>query len=296
MNNQQDIIIRLHSGLANRMFQYAFYLYLQAKGYQVWVDDTSFKKIHAHEQVEWNRIFHQAIMKGASPSLIFKYGGGNDIFSKLRRRIPHASSVWWRMKDPTFRIPTKEELHKRPYLIGFFQRADMVEQVSERIRKDFRFTPFEPHSSHAKFAQQLICEESVAIHIRKAHDYTSLPWFKNTCNASYYTHAITYMRQHLNNPRFFVFTDNPQWAKEHLPKECEWVGNTVTSGWGSHFDMQLMSCCKHNIIANSTYSWWAAFLNPNPNKTVVMPSHWFNPELYPEPEDALQVKGWISLD
>ena len=86
------------------------------------------------------------------------------------------------------------------------------------------------------------------------------------------------------------------WAKEHLPKECEWVEGNTSAGWGSHFDMQLMSCCKHNIIANSTYSWWAAFLNQNPNKQVVMPSHWFNPQLYPEPETALQAKGWISLD
>ena len=82
----------------------------------------------------------------------------------------------------------------------------------------------------------------------------------------------------------------------HLPKECEWAGNSVTSGWGSHYDMQLMSCCQHNIIANSTYSWWAAFLNPNPHKIVIMPNHWFNLQLYPEPETALQAKGWVSLD
>ena len=139
MNKKPDIVIRIHSGLANRMFQYAFYLYLQKKGYQVWVDNTSFRQIHAHEQVEWKRIFPQAVMKEAAPSLIFNYGGGSDILSKLRRRIPHASRVWWRIKDPTFRIPTEEELNKCPYLIGFFQLVDLVEQVAERIKKDFLF-------------------------------------------------------------------------------------------------------------------------------------------------------------
>lgn len=296
MNDKPDIVIRLHSGLANRMFQYAFYLYLQKKGYNVWVDKTSFRKIHAHERVEWERIFPKAIMEEAATSLNFNYGGGSDILSKIRRRIPHASRVWWRMKDPTFRIPTEDELKKRPYLIGFFQRAEMVEEVAERIHKDFQFAPFESHSPHAELAQRLAQEESVAIHIRKANDYTSLPWFEDTCTEAYYAHAIDYMKQHLQNPRFFVFADNPQWAKDHLPKECEWAGNSVTFGWGSHYDMQLMSCCQHNIIANSTYSWWAAFLNPNPHKIVIMPSHWFNPQLYPEPETALQAKGWVSLD
>ena len=296
MNKKPDIVIRIHSGLANRMFQYAFYLYLQKKGYQVWVDNTSFRQIHAHEQVEWNRISPQAVMNEAAPSLIFNYGGGSDILSKLRRRIPHASRVWWRIKDPTFRIPTEDELNQRPYLIGFFQRVDMVEQVAERIKKDFLFKPFDSNTKNAELAQRLSQEESVAIHIRKANDYTSLPWFEDTCTAAYYTHAITYMKQHLQNPRFYVFADNFTWAKEHLPQECEWMEYNALAGWGSHFDLQLMSCCRHNIIANSTYSWWAAFLNPNPDKIVIMPNHWFNPQFYPEPETALQAKGWVSLD
>lgn len=296
MKERPDIVIRLHSGLANRMFQYAFYLYLQKKGYQVWVDDKSFRKIHAHEQVAWQRIFPEAMMAEAPTKLIFNYGGGSDVFSKVRRRIPHASRVWWRIKDPTFRIPNDDELNERPYLIGYFQRASMVEEVQEHLRKDFQFPPFEKNSKNIEWATQMSQEESVGIHIRKAKDYTSLPWFQNTCTAEYYAHAIDYMKQHLTNPRFFVFADDLTWAKKNLPATCEWIEGNPTAGWGSHFDMQLMSGCKHNIIANSTYSWWAAFLNQNSYKKVVMPAHWFNPLLYPQSDDALQVKEWVMLD
>lgn len=296
MTKKPDIVIRLHSGLANRMFQYAFYLYLQKKGYRVWVDDKSFRKFHPHEHVEWNRIFPRATMEEAPSSLIFRYGGGNDILSKIGRRIPYVSRVWWRMKEPTFRLPDDKELIRTPYLIGYFQRADMVEKVKENIHKDFQFTPFEENSRNAVLAKEMAQVESVGIHIRKSQDYTTLPWFENTCTGNYYVHAITYMKQHLNNPRFFVFADNMAWAKEHLPSECIWVEGNSYAGWGNHFDMQLMSCCKHNIIANSTYSWWAAFLNPNPGKKVIMPSHWFNPQLYPASENALQTKGWMMLD
>lgn len=71
-------------------------------------------------------------------------------------------------------------------------------------------------------------------------------------------------------PKFYVFTDNPDWVRENF-KDIEYtlVEGNPASGWGSHFDMQLMSVCKHNIISNSTYSWWSAFLNAHPQKIVV---------------------------
>lgn len=296
MSLKHKIVIRLHSGLANRMFQYAYYLYLQQKGYDVRMDSKSYRIFHVHEDVDWQRIFPHAKMREASAWTIKRYGGGSDLISKVRRHVPHASQVWWRMKNPTFRLPTEEELRKRPYIIGFFQRADMVEQVEERIRKDLQYVPFEPNSPYAELAQKLASEESVAIHVRKGKDYSVLPYFHNTCPESYYAHAIEYMKQHLKSPRFYVFTENPEWVKQHLPGDYECIGTGITSGWGNHFDMQLMSCCKHNIIANSTYSWWGAYLNPNLDKIVILPKYWFNPKLYPDPEDALQAKGWISLD
>lgn len=278
------------------MFEYAYYLYLRQQGYDTRIDSTSYRIFHAHEDVDWTHIFPNTKIEEAPSWLVNYYGGGRDIISRVRRNIPHASQVWWRMKDPAFRLPTEKELRKCPYLIGYFQRADIVEQVEDHIRQDFQFVPFEPHTHCAELAQQLANEESVAIHIRKAKDYARLPWFHNTCTEAYYAHAIDYMKQHVKNPRFYVFTDNSTWGKEHLPKECEYIGSGITTGWGNHFDMQLMSCCKHNIIANSTYSWWSAYLNPNPDKIVIIPRYWFNPELYPEPDDALQAEGWVSLD
>ena len=296
MNIKHKIVIRLHSGLANRMFQYAYYLYLQQKGYNVRMDSSSYRIFHAHEKVDWQRIFPNAKIEEASAWTIKYYGGGRDLISRVRRHVPHASRVWWRMNNSTFRLPTEEELRKRPYIIGFFQRADMVEQLEERIRKDLQFVPFEPNSPYAELAQKLAGEESVAIHVRKGKDYSALTYFHNTCPESYYIHAIEYMKQHLKDPRFYVFTDNPEWVKKHLPEYCECIGTGITTGWGNHFDMQLMSICKHNIIANSTYSWWGAYLNPNPDKLVIIPSHWFNPQQHLNPEEALQAKGWISLD
>lgn len=114
--------------------------------------------------------------------------------------------------------------------------------------------------------------ESVAIHVRKGKNYQSYIWYQNTCSMDYYRKTILQMKEKLQHPKFYVFTDNVDWVKENF-QEIEYTllkGNPA-DGYGNHFDMQLMSLCKHNIISNSTYSWWSAFLNQNPGKVVIAP-------------------------
>ena len=113
----------------------------------------------------------------------------------------------------------------------------------------------------------------------------------------YYRNAIAYMKNHLVNPRFFVFADNKEWVKEYFTGfEYTLVDGNPGDGWGSHFDMQLMSLCKHNIISNSTYSWWGAFLNASSKKVVIIPKVWFNPDSCDDfTSEKLLCKGWIQL-
>ena len=101
----------------------------------------------------------------------------------------------------------------------------------------------------------------------------------------------------LVNPRFFVFADNKEWVKEYFTGfEYTLVDGNPGDGWGSHFDMQLMSLCKHNIISNSTYSWWGAFLNASSKKVVIIPKVWFNPDSCDDfTSEKLLCKGWIQL-
>ena len=139
--------------------------------------------------------------------------------------------------------------------------------------------------------------ESVAIHVRKGDDYRQRIWYQNTCPVEYYRNAVEEMKSRLKEPRFYVFTDNPDWVREHFTDfEYTLVDGNPVSGWGSHFDMQLMSCCKHNIISNSTYSWWGAYLNGNNDKIVICPNIWFNPDSCDEyTSGKLLCKGWLAL-
>ena len=122
-------------------------------------------------------------------------------------------------------------------------------------------------------------------------------WYQNTCPVEYYQKAIAKIKELVDHPIFFVFTDNPQWVKDNFKGiDYRLVEDNPADGWGSHFDMQLMSLCKHNIISNSTYSWWGAFLNGNNNKIVVSPEVWFNPDSCEEyTSDKLLCKNWIAL-
>lgn len=281
-------------GLANRMFQYSYYLYLRNLDYDVSVDYYETAKL-AHESVAWNRIFPDASINQASKTDVFRLGGGSDIISKLRRRyLSFTTNVQY--MPTAFSAPMPEKKGKDIYLIGVFQNAAIVNKVAEDVKKAFSFAPFEDEHNLALAKEMAECE-SVAIHVRKGSDYMERIWYQNTCPLSYYKDAIELMKKKLSNPKFYVFADNHKWVKENF-KEFDYnlIEGNPSAGWGSHFDMQLMSLCHHNIISNSTYSWWGAFLNSSTDKMVILPKVWFNPESCEDYTSAkLLCNNWISL-
>ena len=290
-------VIRMSAGLANRMLQYTYALYLKKKGYDVYVDNNYKATKWKMEDIEWNRIFPNATLRQAPNSLIFKYGGSYSTIDKIRRHyLPFLSSVW--ISENAVSIPTEEELKKFNYFTGVYQNAGIAEAVENEVKGLFHFSDFEVGSKNAKLAMNMRSENSVAIHLRKGKDYMKREIFANTCPLEYYLKAVDIIKDRVEDPVFYVFTDNPDWVKENLKGiDYTLVEGNPAIGWGNHFDMQLMSYCKHNIIANSTYSWWGAFLNDNPDKIVIDPKYWFNTKLnkYKNIENKTACEGWILL-
>lgn len=288
------VIVNMACGLANRMFQYSYYLLLKHLGYNVQVDFYHSAKLD-HEKVAWNDIFLEATIEQASFWDVFKLGGGSDFFSKIRRKyLPCLSGV---VNMPTaFDADLPVAGMKSQYIIGVFQNAKMMEAIEKNVKRCFTFQPFTDERNQ-KLEKEMAACESVAIHVRKGKDYAQRVWYQNTCPVEYYQKAIQLISEKVNHPKFYVFTDNPEWVKEHF-KDLTYTlveGNPV-SGWGSHFDMQLMSVCKHNIISNSTYSWWSAFLNAYPDKIVIAPEVWFNPDSCAEfTSEKILCKGWLVV-
>lgn len=269
-----SVIINMACGLANRMFQYSYYLFLKKKGFDVSIDYYT-KTVLAHEDVAWKRIFPQAIYEDADPNMVKRLGGGSSMFCKIRRKLPYLHKTI--EANGAYDVPAPPE-NKNRYIFGVFQNAEMVEAVKEEVLKAYMFPPIEGEHNN-RIGEEINRCESVAIHVRKGKDYQQRIWYQNTCPIEYYEKAVEFFKKNLDNPRFFVFTDNPSWVRENfITFDYQLVEGNPGAGWGSHFDMQLMSFCKHNIISNSTYAWWGAFLNRNPQKRVILPHIWFNPE------------------
>ena len=262
-------------------------------GYDAKVDFYKIAKLE-HENVAWNSIFPNAPIQQASTWKVFKTGGGSDMISKIRR---HYFSFSCSVKTlSAFEAPLPDKTNHSVYMMGVFQNAEMVETIRDEVLKAFMFQPFIDRHNLDLMKEVQSCQ-SVAIHVRKGKDYMSRIWYQQTCPIAYYQKAIKLIEEKIKDPRFYVFTDNSEWVKENF-RDFEYIlvqGNPV-AGYGSHYDMQLMSLCQHNILSNSTYSWWGAFLNRNPNKIVVLPDIWFNPESCREyTSRPVRCKGWIAL-
>ena len=133
--------------------------------------------------------------------------------------------------------------------------------VNQEIREAFQFRPFEDEVNK-HFVDRIGQYNSVAIHVRKGADYMSRVWYQNTCPVEYYRFAVDYIEKNVDNPKFFVFADNPQWVRDNF----SWLDYTLVdwnpaAGPGSHFDMQLMSHCEAILMSNSAFSYLAALLN-----------------------------------
>ena len=134
----------------------------------------------------------------------------------------------------------------------------------------------------------------MSLHIRRG-DYTkpSTQSLHGLCNAEYYAKSIAYIAERVENPVFFIFSDDIDWAKENMKTGYEQYYIDFNDASQNHEDLRLMSNCKHHIVANSTFSWWGAWLDPNPIKIVTIPSIWFagydydTRDLYPD--------GWIHI-
>ncbi|GAP71347.1 hypothetical protein SAMD00024442_11_4 [Candidatus Symbiothrix dinenymphae] len=158
---------------------------------------------------------------------------------------------------------------------GYWSETFFREYESE-IREKFRFNPdkLNPESANAKIKIEKC--NSVSLHVRRG-DYLHFPeYFGEICTLDYYEKAIDYICSKVDSPVFYVFSDDVEWVKNNLRLPGEAVFVDWNTGEDSWQDMCLMSYCKHNIVANSTFSWWGAWLNRNEGKTVIAPFRFCN--------------------
>lgn len=163
------------------------------------------------------------------------------------------------------------------YLQGYWQSERYFLKHKGTIRSDFTFRQ-PPSGQNAELSRTILNSVAVSIHVRRGDYVSNAKTFAKhgTCTPEYYFKAIEIVRQRVPEARFFAFSDDPQWVAEVLaPRYPGLVLVDHNQAEDSYNDMRLMSLCWHHIIANSSFSWWGGWLNPDPGKIVIAPRNWF---------------------
>ncbi|MEM7030094.1 MAG: alpha-1,2-fucosyltransferase [Chloroflexota bacterium] len=158
------------------------------------------------------------------------------------------------------------------YLYGYFQSEQYFRGIAPIIQADLYLDLVPISNTASAVLMKIKNSESVSIHVRRG-DFLQMPDYQ-VCSQTYYANAIAFIRQRLEQPHFFVFSDDPGWCKANLHFDNTTFVTLPPSCPQPIYDFWLMQQCQHNIIANSTFSWWAAWLNCNPNKMVIAPNRW----------------------
>lgn len=162
------------------------------------------------------------------------------------------------------------------YFDGYWQSFRYFEQIRPILLNEIS-VKFIPSGQNLEWLEEIKSVESVALHVRRG-DYASNPTTQavhGLCSHEYYQEAISRIRESLQNPVFFIFSDEPAWVKNEFNCLENKRFVDTNSPLFNYEDLRLMSACKHQIIANSSFSWWAAWLNRNPSKQVFAPKKWF---------------------
>lgn len=257
-------VIKFQGGLGNQMFQYAMYLALRSKKpYSFFLFDID-GSVGCHNGFELPTIFPSISLCRAT------------WYNRLRYRTPFLFKHLKTFKQPNSLTFYPEFLQKENDAIydGFWQSEQYFLDVKDTIFKQFSFNETLLNKETLELRNKLLSEtESVSVHIRRG-DYLS-ETFRLTCGLEYYQKAISLVSDKLDTPHYYFFSDDIAWVKENFPNL-----NAIFIDWNkskdSWQDMYLMSLCRHNIVANSSFSWWGAWLNKNKTKMVIAPSLWFD--------------------
>jgi len=274
------IVSAILGGIGNQMFQYAAARALAAdRDASLLLDLSGFQNYALHQGYELQRVFgidHSAVTVQQVKD-VFGWRGRPLVRKVLKRKLFSSIRGQQVAIEPHFQY--WPELHSKSepiYMMGYWQSERYFKKHDFQIRSGFTFrAPL--LGSNLELVSAMSDGESVSLHVRRG-DYVSdrrTRKIMSTCSIAYYRQAVIQMGALVRNPTYYVFSDDMDWVRRNLSFLPAPIYVQHNRGVDSYIDMQLMSSCKHNIIGNSSFSWWGAWLNSNPEKVVIAPKNWF---------------------
>lgn len=300
------ITVKLMGGLGNQLFQYAFGTSLAQKLNHETVYDISW---FIHDRTR--------SLKLNSLGLSLKYKTAGSIYAILKKSAIYCSarSKLIRSFNPLQKLETLYEFktsfsnkiikekyfnieklnyNKNYYFDGYWQNPEYFEDIRNLILSSIHFPEFQ-NAQDLNLQKQICNAESVAIHIRRG-DYVSDPWANQnlgTCSIEYYQKAVEHILSKHTNAKFFLFSDDPDFVKTNFRFLLN--ATLVSNNRRSEIDeLNLMHLCKHFIIANSSFSWWGAWLSQNTEKTVITPQKWYK-NIEADKNCKIVPANWVRL-
>ena len=290
------IIVHLSDGLGNQMFQYAMGLTVSVYHKAPLLLDTSGCG-HWHNGFELEKAFAFSAPLAQPEDVRDLLGWQAPIYMRYIIANPALKYLFNRrfVLEPHFHYwPDIRKLTLPCYLKGYWQSERYFKDVEQTIRTHFTFRPL-LSDRNREIAQEISAVNSVSLHVRRG-DYVNnfINFIKiGLCSLSYYEAAVKYITEHVEKPLFYIFSDDVDWVRANLKINGAFCYIDQNRGLESYNDMHLMSMCRHHIIANSSFSWWGAWLNPSKEKIVIAPKRWF--AHYPVNTKDLVPDGWVRL-
>ncbi len=283
------LIIKIIGGLGNQLFQYAYCRNVANYYGESFALDTSTFESYKLHNLHLNSL-----------NIKERYATQNEVAMALNKRLSIIDYIkpYYRrsyIKERTLNFDANMlKVPPNAYLDGYWQSEKYFKPIEHIIRREFMVKSNPDRDNLKMMAKILKSKSSVCIHVRRG-DYVSnqlTNQVHGTCSLEYYQEAVDYIGKKISEPHFYIFSDDPSWTKANLKFKYPTTFVTHNAKAG-HEDLRLMGLCQHFIIANSTFSWWGAWLSSNRSKIVVAPNQWY--KTTDRPTDDLLPNSWVRL-
>lgn len=291
------VVVKLIGGLGNQMFQYATGLALAKKhNTELFLDTEALRSpagTHSPRIFELDHFAIKASIAGATQLNTFDLKSSGWL-NRIKLLFPNLfSKLIFNENKPNFQ-KVFLKLPPDTYLNGYWQDARYFDHIRKDLMADFELK--EENNSYLQLKKQILENTSVSIHVRRG-DYVSFPAaaeFHGNLSLDYYKKAMQAIESTLKHCRYFMFSDDPSWCEEHFGFLKDLTIVSKNAGLTAQEELKLMSHCTHHIMANSSFSWWAAWLNQHDTKIVIAPAKWYSKT--PTEKLGLKEPNWILID
>jgi len=293
------IVVKLMGGLGNQLFQYSFGRYLSHVHNTDLILDDSFyvdTPIGATSRVyELDKFpIYGRRVSAAERYMLRTYSGG--LWKLLRRLAPLPGGLKYIYDYSPTGPSNYNKFVNNVYLDGYWQSPKYFDQINKILRSELiPITSMSDFDINFKNEIKEAGDKAISLHIRRG-DFISnntVASSHGVCSTNYYSSCMEYMASRISNPKFFIFSDDIDWVKENFKYENRVTYIDKEIGGSAVQDLQLMMLCKHHIVANSTFSWWGAWLGYSTGQVVTRPKLWSLEK--PEIGDLICPSDWVAL-